>query len=99
MKVLSKNGIWYNSAPAEQQKANHDRWYENHKESIVRRKILTYSLQVLGRIPTLSSIQKYDISPGELIQHFGKFKEKCQDTELLEKSQDKLMKRIQKSWA
>lgn len=99
MKVVSKNEKVYYAVAPEKQRINHERWYDKNKEQIVRKKILAYSLEVLGRIPTLSSIEKYNISPGELIQHFGVFKKNCQDAELLEKSQAKVMSRIQAAWA
>lgn len=99
MKVVSKTGRTYYTADPLKQKIHTAKYYENNKTELVRKKILAYSLEVLGRIPTLSSIEKYKISPGELIQHFGVFKKNCPDAELLEKTQAKVMSRIQAAWA
>lgn len=99
MKVISKSGKTYYTSDPLKQKLHSAKYYENNKAELVRKKILNYSLGVLGRIPTLGSIGKYSITPGELIQHFGTFKKNCQDIELLEKSQAKLMTRIEKGWA
>ena len=98
MKVVSKNGKTYYPIDPEVQRQKMVKYYDNNKERIIRKKILSYSLEVLGRVPTLSSIEKYGISPGELVQHFKGFKENCQDTEIIKKTQEKLLLRIQNGW-
>lgn len=98
MRVISKNGKAYYPVDPEIQRVRMLKYYDTNKTTLVRKKILDYGLGHLGRIPTLGSIEKYSITPGELILHFENFKKVCQDAEVLEKSQAKLMKRISKKW-
>lgn len=96
MKVVSKNGKEYYTCPPEKQQEKMAKYYALHKDKCIRFKILK-NLETLGRVPTLNSLEKYSISPGELLERYEIFRKL--DVGDPEKVREKLYMRIANNWA
>ena len=69
-------------------------YYEKNKDAIVLKSILR-RLGQNGKIPTLYTINKYDIEPTAMMKYFEIFKEKCQDDDYFEKTRTQFFSILQ----
>lgn len=98
IRTESSTGKIYWKCPSEVSTIHIHKYYDANKVKIVRQKILKM-IELKGRIPTITSVEKYVFTPKEMITAFNIFKKNCNEEEILKKCQDKLMLRISSKWS
>tara|TARA_R110000803_G_scaffold142752_2_gene209033 strand:+ start:994 stop:1317 length:324 start_codon:yes stop_codon:yes gene_type:complete len=97
IRTVSRNGKIYWKPPPEVYTETSRRYYEGSKDKIIRQKLLK-QVELNGRIPTKTSVDKYDITPAELMGRYEIFRTENEDEDRVKNVQEKLLRRISEKW-